>query len=64
MLKAIIFATMLQTALFSQGSDGRVCDVRYAPLGSEWRVEVMYEEYDLSVTLSNEGEFRYVTYFK
>lgn len=63
MLKALVFSVMLQAALFGKGSDGRVCDVRYAPLSDEWRIEVMYEEDDLSVTVNSEGDFRYVTYF-
>ena len=63
MIKALVFSIMLQTALFGQGSNGRVCDVRYAPLSDEWRVEVMYEADDLSVTINTDGDFRYVTYF-
>lgn len=63
MIKAMFFGMMLNLALIGKGSDGRVCDVRYAPLSDEWRVEIMYEADDLSVTVNTDGEFRYVTYF-
>lgn len=63
MLKALAFSVMLQTALFGMGDEGRVCDVRYAPISGEYRVEVMYDEKNLSVTCDIDGNVEYVTYF-
>ena len=63
MLRAMFLGFMMNLTLIAQGSDGRVCDVRYAPLSDEWRIEVMYEEDNFSVTVNTEGEFRYITRF-